>query len=308
MTVQSFPGERASFVGQTTYTNAVAFTNDQGIRIRNLTFAARTNTNLKLISSQHIEVDQILSKDSGRGCDPNSTATCGGQGLLVVGEAGSGYAFPYSDDIQVWNSEFINNGGTNTAGEMHDHPLYMCSSGASYGAGTNNGCHSFVIANNIIHENPTGYGIQLGDQAQNGFVVNNTFDRQGIPSAGLNYAGCGVMVWSTGTFGTHDVLIANNIFTNGVANAVCSSLGKSPTGNMVRNNLAFNNNTNCNFTDVSSPTLPPTAPMRDLRSERTFPAPTRSTSAPRVTIVSRRLAPRWAGLNRPTRPHSMLTG
>jgi hypothetical protein len=243
VTVQSYPGERAVFIGQTAYTNAATFTNVQGIRLRDLTFDAPTNTNLKFVSVQHVEVDHVISKNSGRSCDP-TVPSCGGTGILVVGESGAGFAFSYTDDIQIWNSQILNNGGTKLASMSHDHGIYMCSSGASYGTATEAGCKSFVIANNTIYNGPTGYGIQLGDAARNGIITNNTIDNT---YHGTNYTGCGIIVWSAGTWGTSNDLIVNNIFSNNAANAVCASVGKNPTGNVVRNNLSFNNYLTCDW-------------------------------------------------------------
>jgi Protein of unknown function (DUF1565) len=234
VTVQSYPGETATFVGASTFTNAVTLTNDQGIRIRKITIAAPSNCNLKIVTSQHIEVDQIVSKNAGR--SPTST-TYGYQGILVAGYPVTGGAYTYSDDIQIWNSRIFDDGATTAA--QHDHGIYMCSAGG-YTAGEA-GCRSFVIANNVIYSQETGHGIQLGDDARGGFIVNNTIDNT---YRGTSYSGCGIVVW--GGLTSND-LIVNNIFSNSAANAVCASLGKNAIGNVVRNNLSFNNTTSCDW-------------------------------------------------------------
>jgi Big-like domain-containing protein/uncharacterized protein DUF1565 len=245
VTLESYPGEWATFVGQTAYANAVEFDDSQAIRIRDITIAARTNTNLKLVSSQHIEVDHIVSRDSGRGCDPNASGVCGGQGIYAGGGPGSGgQAFTYIDDLQIWNSVFTNNGGTTTGvagSSSHDHGMYLC---GGPNDGTEVGCRSFVVANNLIYDQPDGYGIQIGQAARNGIITNNTFNNV---SHGSDYAGCAIKVWGTGSYADANDLIVNNIFSNNAANAVCATLGKSLAGNVVRNNLGFNNTTTCDW-------------------------------------------------------------
>ena len=59
VTVRSYPGERAVFVGQSIYTNAFYLGDCQGIRLRDLTFDAPYDTNIKFDTSQHIELDKV---------------------------------------------------------------------------------------------------------------------------------------------------------------------------------------------------------------------------------------------------------
>ena len=236
VTLESYPGERATFVGQSAYTNAVLFIGDSGIRIRDVTFAARTNINLKIHASQHIEVDHVVSRDSGRNCTADFPS-CSGMGLLAGG-GDTGYTPSYDDDIQIWNSVFTNDGGPGTAGVTnHDHAIYLCG-GSGQTTGLEDGCRSFVIANNLLFDSPDGYPIQLGQSARNGFIVNNTIDNStaGSPPA------CAIVVYGAGAWPDSNDLIANNIITNVTgsgSNAVCASLGKNLTGNVVRNNLAY---------------------------------------------------------------------
>ena len=111
----------------------------------------------------------------------------------------------------------------------------MCSLANS--AGVEGGCRSFVIANNLFFDSPDGYPIQIGQAARNGYVVNNTIDNTTTPSQF-----CAIVLWGTGTWADSNILIANNLITNVAgsgSNAVCASLGKNLTGNVVRNNLAY---------------------------------------------------------------------
>jgi hypothetical protein len=118
----------------------------------------------------------------------------------------------------------------------HDHAIYMCGgSGAS--TGLEDGCRSFVIANNLLFDGPDGYVIQLGQSARNGFIVNNTIDNS---TAGSTPA-CAVILWGTGTWKDANDLFTNNIITNvagSASNAICTS-GGNLVGNLVRNNLAY---------------------------------------------------------------------
>jgi hypothetical protein len=216
----------------------------QGIRLRDVTIAAPYNTNLKIDSSQHVEVDHIVSKDSADNCSTSIGYHCG-QGIIVVGGGGTAYAATYSDDVQIWNSRIYNNGGnSSTQDYAYDHGIYMCSGGSAVGTSTESGCRSFVIANNLIYDQPDGYGIQLGDSARNGIVTNNTFDSA---TRGTDYSGCGIIIWSSGPWGSSNNLIVNNIFSNNAANAICASVNKNPVGNVVRNNLSYNNYQACNW-------------------------------------------------------------
>jgi hypothetical protein len=208
--VQGYPGETATFVGQTTYTNAITFTDCQGIRLRSVTMDAPYNLNLKVDTSQHIEFDNLIVRNGGR------SGTQGG-GLLVV--SNSGHTLTYSDDIQVWNSTFFNNGKVTGGGA--DHQVYLGSSGDFKGTATEAGLRSGVFANNVVYDGPAGFGLQLGDSARNVIITNNTFVHAYDP---LSTAGTSIVVWNgqTNTWGTRDCLIVNNIFTNNVASAVIS--------------------------------------------------------------------------------------
>jgi hypothetical protein len=237
VTLTSYPGERAVFVGQTAYTNAVLFEDDQGIRIRAVTFAAPTNTNIKIDTSQHMELDRVISRDADR--NGSGFPSNAGQGLLVEGQAATGHTLTYSEDIQVWNSTFTNNGGQSTGfsgSEAHDHAIYM--GGGAAPASTEGGVLHFTIANSVFFDSPCGEVIQLGGEADSGYVVNNSFFNA---TASAGPGGDQITVWddASTTWGTRNVLIANNIFSTETYNAVRYSGGQNPPGNMVRNNLAF---------------------------------------------------------------------
>jgi parallel beta-helix repeat protein len=228
VTIESFPRERAIFTGQTSYTNAVYFSNCQGIRLRNLTFDAPYDTNLKLDTDQHIELDHLVIRNAGR----SGTA---GVGLLVG--SNSGFSLTYSDDIQVWNSIFYNNG--HVTGGGGDHQIYFGTSGNLKGSTVESGVRSGVIANSLIYDGPAGYGLQLGDSARNVIVTNNTF----VHAFDAAPAGSAIVVWNgtTTTWGTRDCVIVNNIFTSNTEYGVVTSDSQNAPSNIVKNNLAFSN-------------------------------------------------------------------
>ena len=229
VTVRSYPGERAVFVGQSIYTNAFYLGDCQGIRLRDLTFDAPYDTNIKFDTSQHIELDRSIVRNAGR-------SGSNGFGLIVVSNSGATYT--YSADVQVWNSTFYNNGVHGGAG--YDHQIYLGSSGDLKGTSVEAGLRGGVIANNIIYDGPVGFDLQLGDSARNVIVANNTFVHASDP---VSPAGTSIVVWDgqTNTWGTRDCLIVNNVFTNNVHSAVVAVLSQNATSNVVRNNLAFAN-------------------------------------------------------------------
>ena len=229
VTVQGYPGETATFVGQTTYTNAITLTDCQGIRLRDITIDAPYNTNLKVDTSQHIDFDNLIIRNAGR-------SGTEGSGLLVV--SGSGHTFTYNDDIQVWNSTFYNNG--KHGGNGYDHQIYFGSAGDLKGTSVESGVRSGVFANNLVYDGPAGIGFQLGDSARNVIITNNTFVHAFDP---YSTAGSSIVVWNgqTNTWGTRNCLIVNNIFTNNVASAVIASNSQSAASNVVRNNLTYAN-------------------------------------------------------------------
>lgn len=218
----SYPGETATFVGSSSSPslNAAAFVDCQGIRIANVTFSAPSNVaNLKINTSQHIEVNTVVSKNAG------TSNIVGGNGILVVSE--TGYTQPYSDDVQIWNST-IYNWGLNTVDHAGPHGIY-------YGA---HGARNGVIANNVIYDGPAGFGIQLGGDASNNVVTNNTIVHMYGSHTGT---GSGMVIWNDGyNLGTNNNIVVNNILTGNNEYGI-EGCGSTSTGNVVRNNLTYSN-------------------------------------------------------------------
>lgn len=221
VTMRSYPGETAVFAGASASPslNAVVFVDCRGIRIESVVIDAPYNvSDLKIETSQHVEVNNIIVRNAGI---DNSV---GGNGILVG--SNPGYTEPYSDDIQIWNSVVYNWGLNTTPGWNGKHGIYYGSHGAQNG----------VIANNVIYDGPAGYGLQLGGDASNTIVTNNTFVHMYRPDNGV---GSSIVVWNDGyNLGTNDNIIVNNILTNNVAYGVQGS-GNTSSGNVVRNNLTY---------------------------------------------------------------------
>jgi hypothetical protein len=228
VTLQSNPGETATFTGCTSScgSNILYFGNDLGIRIRNITVTG-TNSHgsaFKFDSSSYLELDHVVVHDVY------------GNGLLVVGDSGTGFVQAYSDHIQILNSTFYNtalNGGVAT---NQSDALYFGS--GAYSDGVKHGVDSFLIANNVIYDQPNGFGIQLGNEASNGAIVNNTFEHA---YGTVGDSGSGVMVWGKGDYPTNNVVIRNNIFASGINHAVQSNCSSALAGINLSGNLGYAN-------------------------------------------------------------------
>lgn len=222
VTMRSHRGSTAVFGGSSSNQplNAAAFVDCQGIRITNVTFAAPHNVaNLKIDTSQHMEINHVVSKNAG------TSNPAGGNGILVASEPD--YTRPYSDDVQIWNST-ISNWGLNTIDHAGPHGIY-------YGA---HGARNGVIANNVIYDGPTGFGLQLGGDATRTIVTNNTFVHMYQPKGG---AGSAIVVWNDGhDLGTNDNVIVNNILSDNASYGIAAA-GDPSHGNVVRNNLTYRN-------------------------------------------------------------------
>jgi hypothetical protein len=249
VTLTTYPGDpQATFVGTTTHPQEVFdFAGDSGIRIRNVSLAPPWNSGFKIEESQHVELDHVLVHNSGSSCPSTAIFTqCGGGGVLVSGGDPT-YSPSYSADVQIWNSVFVNNGGTSTdatvgccnSSSRHDHALYLGAGGAPTNT-TEGGFRSMVVANNLIYDSRPGYPVQIGGEGRNLIFTNNT-----IYNTSNADVGCGIVFWAEGNWPDQNNLIVNNIVstipTSGASStgAVCSVTAKSGLTNYVRNNLAY---------------------------------------------------------------------
>jgi hypothetical protein len=114
-----------------------------------------------------------------------------------------------------------------------------------------NGSNRLVVANNVFTGAAAGRDIELGPEARNSFVVNNTFfgNRSletigiGDPSndASAEYSGEGVALFSntaSTAYANGYNIVTNNIFMNLFGHSVYGS-GSTQPGNIVQKNLSF---------------------------------------------------------------------
>lgn len=229
VTLQSYPGETATFTGCSSSCpqSILYFGNDLGIRIRNITLTGTANTGsaVKLDDDSYVELDHLTIHNVYQ------------NGVLIVGDTVSGFAQAYNDHIQIWNSIFYNAGmmnGPNTTNQAEN--IYVGS--GAYTDGVKHGVDGFVIANNLFYNQPNGYEMQVGNEAANGFIVNNTFDHA---YGSVGDGGSGMVIWGAGSYPTNHVVVANNIFTNHVNHGVQSNCGSALVGIDVHSNLAYSN-------------------------------------------------------------------
>ena len=162
---------------------------------------------------------------------------------MGVSGGNPGFFTTYSDDVQIWNSVFANNGGNSTYATVgstpgpstnHDHAMYL--GGGPIGS-VEAGFRSMVVANNVIFDEHNGYPVQVGESGRNLIFTNNTIDNTSSADAQ-----CGIVLWGTGTWADSGDLLVNNIISNvagSSSNAICASLGENLSNNHVRNNLAY---------------------------------------------------------------------
>jgi len=109
------------------------------------------------------------------------------------------------------------------------------------------GCDHFVVANNIFVGTAAGRHVELGPQARNSFVVNNTFygnHAGGVIGwqTGAAYAGEGLVLYadtaSSVPAATRDNMVTNNLFVELSGHAVYGS-GPTEVGNLVQRNMSW---------------------------------------------------------------------
>jgi len=180
------------------------------------------------------------------------------------GPAGSGIT---SDDIWIYGNIFRPSGTnpfaqvtglnfpTNTYfGTKGSHWVYMGMWGGNPASGwnENNGANRFVVANNVFVGSAAGRHVELGPEARNGFVVNNTFYGNhifqllgtGYPSldATAEWAGSGMEFFantSQTAFATGNNQVHNNVFVDLDGHGAYGS-GPTEAGNYIFTNLSYN--------------------------------------------------------------------
>jgi hypothetical protein len=218
-----------------------------GLRLEGLRF--------QVLSAPHsnIAASGILIEDSNRIEVTRSTFNeMGSMGAVVRGGNGSA-----SSDIWLIANRFRPSGANPTAqatglgfapdtylGSKGSHWVYAGQYGTNSTWEQVSGSRRLVIVNNVFTGTAAGRDVELGPQARNSFVVDNTFygnrsadviggDTQAI------YAGQGVELFSNTTSGAYTNgynTIANNLFLALSGHAVAGS-GPSQPGNVVLHNI-----------------------------------------------------------------------
>jgi hypothetical protein len=211
--------------------DAVWIQTASAIRIRGFEITSPTsNIGVRVENSNDVEIV---------GCDIHAT---GRSGILV---AGTGSKPPTGNrDIQIWDNRFHDNGGNarleNAGNKVGGHSVYWGAI-SSNTDGINQTTYGGVIANNLFYNQPYGYQLQIGSEADGLIVTNNTFYRATHPSPG----GSAIVLYSetqSTQYVTRDVLIVNNIITRAANRGVYGSGGGGlMSTNVVRNNLAYGN-------------------------------------------------------------------
>lgn len=221
-----------------------------GLRIKGLTFRITANRS-------NINASGILIEDSDRievdDCTFNEMAETG---LKVRGGQSDGQT---ADDVWIIDSVFRSTGSifAQTTGLAFTTDQYYGSKGShwiyagQYGADSNweirNGTRRLVITNNVFTGSTAGRDVELGPQAQQSYVVNNTFyGNHAISLLGTStkaaYGAQGVELFansSNSSYQTGGNMIANNLFDDLDGHAVYGS-GPSESGNTVASNLSYN--------------------------------------------------------------------
>lgn len=161
-----------------------------------------------------------------------------------------------SNDVWIINNIFRPSGATydgtkKVTGKSFALNTYFGSRGShwiyagQYGAGVNdsiNGTRRLVIANNLFIGSTAGYDVQLGPQARNSYVVNNTFYGNrihsliGSDSDETRYAGQGITMFIQGgitqaQYKTGNNVIKNNIFAALDGHAIKDTVAVGPSQN-----------------------------------------------------------------------------
>ena len=220
-----------------------------GLRISGFRFRVLTH------DRSNVAAGSVLVEDSQRieitDCIFNEVSSTG---ITVRGGVGRS-----SDDIWVIGNHFRPSGADPTAqatglgfardqyfGSKGSHWLYAGQYATNNTWEQTSGSRRLVIANNIFAGTAAGRDIELGPQARNSFVVDNTFyGNQSAARVGADsearFAGQAVQFFSntsTPAFSSGFNVVANNVFVNLHGHAVAGS-GPSEPGNVVTNNVAW---------------------------------------------------------------------
>ena len=229
VTIRTYAGDpNAVFASTDSTRNNVYFGNCSGIRVQNLTFASPYGiAGIKIDSCVNFELSDNIIGPNGAG------ASHGSHGILVSSAASGVGTSTITSNLQILNNTVFNWYGDASL-PNNNHGMYL-SEGLK-----------ILVANNIIYNavGGAGYGIQLGGETNDSWIVNNTID--GVTSNKItSFNGGGIVVWGSLSeqtqTPTNNDIIKNNLLTNEQVYAV-GGVGSTPGPlTLVENNLAFNN-------------------------------------------------------------------
>jgi hypothetical protein len=220
-----------------------------GLRIRGLRFRILTHR------GTNVGANDVLIEDSSHielvDCVFNEVSLIG---VIVRGGAGRS-----SDDVWVIDNVFRPSGANATGqvtglgyandqyfGSKGSHWIYAGQYGVENTWEQRSGSRRLVVVNNVFVGSAAGRDIELGPQARESYVVDNTFyGNRGAEAVGPGtdaiYAGQAVELFSntsTPEYVNGFNTIANNLFANLYGQAVAGS-GPAEPGNLVLNNLSW---------------------------------------------------------------------
>ena len=192
VTLRPYPGETVTLQNGSGAGAAVYIEGVNGLRIQGFRVTNPSSDGIKVTNSSNVEIVG------------NDVYGCGNQGILVVGSGSSGQT--YSSNVQLWSNR-VHGNGQGGSGAFH-HGIYYGASSDYQDGSTRRGTVGGVIANNVVYDQPTGYLVQLGPQADGVIVTNNTLT--GATSGDPN-TGSGIRLWGTGgSYTTRNVVVVNN--------------------------------------------------------------------------------------------------
>ncbi|MBC7643934.1 MAG: DUF1565 domain-containing protein, partial [Thermoleophilia bacterium] len=205
----------------------------------------------------NITVNSVLVEDSDRIEFTGNTFHQSGSFQVRGGKVSGDVA----EDIWLYANIFRPSGDdvyAQSTGNSHLPNTYAGSKGSHYvyagqvgdvdkGFDYVSGAERFVVANNVFAGTAAGRHVELGPQARNSFVVNNTFygnHAGGVIGwdTGAAYAGEGVVLYanteSSVPAANRNNTVTNNLFVELSGHAVYGS-GPTQAGNLVQHNMSW---------------------------------------------------------------------
>lgn len=253
ITIQSFPGETATVSGGRflTYTDAG---NASYVRIQNLNITGGSD-GWKIEYGHHMEINNCVISGQAN------------MGVLLGGGA------TQTTDVQVWNCRISGIGDFNPTANQ-DHGIYT----------TN--VDRVVVANCLIYDIVSGFGIQIYPETHNSFFVNCTIDDIGTSD------GCPIIIGSDlGAAFVNNNRIHGCVLTNSTTGHGAISPFIALQSNQASDCIAFNTSSGfpamsgITYTNCSAATNPQylDAGSRDYRIGPSSPAINKAVARPQFT-------------------------